>query len=50
MDENNILYEEKKEKVFYYCSTYIKTKQCNKHYIQEKELAERYLKKQNDVV
>ena len=30
----------KKEKVFYYCSTYIKTKQCNKHYIQEKELDE----------
>ena len=29
-----------KEKVFYYCSTYYNTKQCHKHYIQEKELDE----------
>ena len=28
----------KKEKVFYYCGTYVKSKKCNKHYIQEKEL------------
>ena len=26
------------ETVFYYCSTYVKTKKCNKHYILEKEL------------
>lgn len=26
------------ETVFYYCSTYINTKNCNKHYILEKEL------------
>ena len=26
------------ETVFYYCSTYVKTKNCNKHYILEKEL------------
>ena len=37
-------FKHKKEKVFYYCSTYIKTKQCNKHYIQEKELDEIVLK------
>lgn len=37
----------KKEKVFYYCSTYINTKQCNKHYIQEKELDEIVLKTLN---
>src|SRR5699024_4534495 len=29
-----------KEKVYYYCSTYYNTRQCNKHYIQEKELDE----------
>ena len=36
-----------KEKVFYYCGTYINTKQCNKHYIQEKELDEIVLKSLN---
>lgn len=29
-----------KQKVYYYCGTYYNTKQCNKHYIQEKELDE----------
>ncbi len=29
-----------KETVFYYCSTYINTKNCNKHYILETELDE----------
>lgn len=28
------------ETIFYYCSTYVKTKKCNKHYILEKELDE----------
>ena len=37
----------KKEKVFHYCSTYIKTKQCNKHYIHEKELDENILETLN---
>ncbi len=37
----------KRKKVFYYCSTYINTKQCNKHYIQEKELDEIVLKSLN---
>ena len=27
-----------KEKYFYYCSSYVKNRTCNKHYIQEKEL------------
>lgn len=29
-----------KEKVYYYCRTYYNNRQCNKHYIQEKELDE----------
>ena len=40
--KNNLYRKIKKKKYktiyFYYCSTYIKTKQCNKHYIKEKEL------------
>lgn len=28
------------EQIYYYCGTYIKTKNCNKHYISEKELDE----------
>ena len=39
-----------KIKVFYYCSTYIRTKQCNKHYIQEKEIDDIVLKSLNTYI
>lgn len=32
--------KKQQEQVYYYCSSYIKTKQCSKHYILEKELDE----------
>lgn len=32
-----------KEQVFYYCSTYIRTKKCNKHYIMERDIDESLL-------
>lgn len=39
-----------KIKAFYYCSTYIRTKQCNKHYIQEKEIDDIVLKSLNTYI
>lgn len=39
-----------KEKVFYYCGTYIRTKKCNKHYILESELDEIVLTTLNNYI
>jgi len=38
------------EQVYYYCSTYIKSKKCNKHYILEKELDDIVIKSINKYI
>lgn len=38
------------EQIYYYCSTYIKSKKCNKHYILEKELDDIVIKSINKYI